>query len=174
MRLFVDRFAVFILLFTFFKISSRFRTACVVIVVITTYIEGEAVGCVIGKTLADIVGYEACRHRAAGLVSVLVGVVHLPVVGFPALVGGVGREFARIDVCVDVFAEPSLAGIMGVVGYVDRILGIVGNDVDNTADRVATIKGGSGSAQDLDAFHIPDVDTGITVVASQSFTVFEQ
>lgn len=63
---------------------------------------------------------------------------------------------------------------MSVVGYVDRILGIVGNDVDNTADRVATIKSGSGSAQDLDAFHIPDVDTGITVVASQSFTVFEQ
>ena len=63
---------------------------------------------------------------------------------------------------------------MGVVGYIHCILGIISNNIDNTADRIAAVKSGSCPAQDFDTLYIGDIDTCITVVTGQAFTVFQQ
>ena len=99
--------------------------------------------------------------------------VHLPVVGLLVAVGGVAGEFAGIYVQVNLFLQPPVVHQFGVSRSRERLMAVVGDDIDDPGDGFAAVEGTGCAAEDFNPLDVGHVDAVPAVVAADALAVLE-
>ena len=163
------------------EVSGILRTMCRIVVEIAVEVNIQPVINDPTEGLRNLMTAEPRRHgatcefqhRVVAFVELLIR-IHLPVCGLLIAVRRETRQPSSRYIYIHILAQTILAAQTGRVAHTHALLRVVGDDVHDPCNGIASIQGTCGTWQNLHTLDVVHADTIPAIVTAHTFPVYKQ